>query len=598
MTPQESVQILQQAVADHQAGRAPQAEAAYRRVLAAQPDNADALHLLGVLATQHGHPAAAIPLIQRAIAIVPRVAQFHFHLAQALAAAGRHAEALGSFQNAIQLDPRDALTRSEAAASLTEIGRPAEALEQYRLALQLAPTNAGIAGNYGLAMTRAGQIDQGIAMLRQAVALDPQAPGPQLQLGEALWHHGQYDQAAEIARRLAERDPNDLRGWILLGNSRQTLAQFDEAVEAYNKVLALDPNNFDAFSNIALTLLKMGEARRSLEMYDQAIARWPHRIDAQANRSLAKLTLGDLTGGFAEYETRWKSAAFAGKPSAQGPRWHGEDPAGKTILLTTEQGMGDVIQFIRYAPLVAARGATVYVSIAPELRPVIATVAGISRIFTGGAGEKIPHASWYAPIASLPHIFHTTLETIPADVPYVRAEEQRVARWRDRFAADANMKVGIVWAGTPLHQNDRARSCRLSDFAPLAGVANVSWYSLQKGPAVKQLGDPPPGMNITHLGDDLRDFGDTAALLQCLDLLISVDTSVVHLGGALARPVWVLLARGPDWRWMLDRDDSPWYPTLRLFRQTRSGQWGSVLQRATEALWDLVNHARQKETSR
>jgi tetratricopeptide (TPR) repeat protein len=599
MSPQEAVQILQQAVADHQAGRGAQAEAAYRRVLAAQPNNADALHLLGVLATQHGHAGAAVPLIQRAIAIVPHAAQFHFHLAQALAAMGRHPEALSSYQTAIQLDPRDALTRSEAAASLTEIGRTPDALEQYRIAVELAPNNAGIAGNYGLALTRAGQTDKGIAMLRRAVSIDPKAMGPHLQLGEALWHTGQYEEAAEIACGLVERDPTDRRTWILLGNAYQTLARFDEAVEVYQKVMDLDPDNFDAFSNIALTLLKMGEAKRSLEMYDQAIARWPQRVDAQANRSLAKLTLGDLSGGFAEYETRWKSAAFAGKPSATGPRWHGEDPRGKTILLTTEQGMGDVIQFIRYAPLIADRGARVFVSCAPELKPVIATVVGIDRIFTGGVGEKISDANWYAPIASLPHIFHTTVQTIPAEVPYVAAEADRVARWRERLAQDDALNVGIVWAGTPLHQNDRARSCKLSDFSPLAAVEGVHWYSLQKGPAVKQLDTPPAGMKITHLGDELHDFGDTAALLQCLDVLISVDTSVVHLGGALARPVWALLARGPDWRWMLDRDDSPWYPTLRLFRQTRSGEWGPVLERAAEALREFAGQQKkEKENAR
>jgi hypothetical protein len=436
-----------------------------------------------------------------------------------------------------------------------------------------------------MALYRAGRSEEALAVLRRAIALSPDEAGPALQMGEVLWHGGDYDQAAEIGQRVVQRFSGDKRGWILLGNALQTLARFDEAVTAYNRVLELDPDNFDAFSNIALTLLKMGEAKRSLEMYDEAVRRWPSRIDARANRSLAMLTLGDLAGGFAEYETRWQSAAFAGKSSAgtaNAPRWHGEDPAGKTILLTTEQGMGDVIQFIRYAPLIAARSATVHVAAAPELRPVLESVAGVSRIFQGG--EPRPHLDWHAPIASLPHIFHTTLDNVPADVPYVRAEPQRVEKWRERLAGDEKVKVGIVWAGTPLHQNDRARSCRLFDFSPLAAVADTSWYSLQKGPGVAQLDNPPPGMTITALGDELRDFGDTAALLECLDLLISVDTSVVHLAGALGRPVWMVAARGPDWRWLLDRQDSPWYPTLRIFRQNRSGEWGPVFERVTDAL--------------
>jgi hypothetical protein len=209
----------------------------------------------------------------------------------------------------------------------------------------------------------------------------------------------------------------------------------------------------------------------------------------------------------------------------------------------------------------------------------------------------MPRLDFYAPIASLPHIFRTTLETIPADVPYVRADPHRVARWREQFShvGDA-VKVGIVWAGTPMHQNDRARSSKLSDFAPLATGANVRWYSLQKGAGAAQLANPPAGMDITPLGDELQDFGDTAALLECLDLLISVDTSPVHLAGALARPVWTLVARGPDWRWMLEREDSPWYPTLRLFRQTVSGQWSDVLERVKGALERFVaEHARVKD---
>jgi hypothetical protein len=245
----------------------------------------------------------------------------------------------------------------------------------------------------------------------------------------------------------------------------------------------------------------------------------------------------------------------------------------------------------------------VHVAIAPELKPVIATVGGIDHIYVGG--EKLPRVDYYAPIASLPHIFRTNLENVPAKVPYVSAEPGRVARWRERFAGDKGVKVGIVWAGTPLHQNDRARSCKLADFASLGAVADVSWYSMQKGPGAAQLREPKKGVipnfsseenrndpfleRITALGDDLNDFGDTAALLECLDLLISVDTSPVHLAGALARPVWMVVARGPDWRWMLDRDDSPWYPTLRIFRQTTSGVWADVFERVQGALKHFVS---------
>jgi hypothetical protein len=329
----------------------------------------------------------------------------------------------------------------------------------------------------------------------------------------------------------------------------------------------------------------MGQAKESLDMYEQIVARWPDRMDALANRSLAILTLGDLPRGFAEYETRWKSAAFKDKVSMPCPRWDGADVTGKTILLTSEQGSGDVIQFIRYAPLVSARGAKVSVHCSPELRGVIETVAGVSGIFH--AGDQLPPMDFYAPLASLPSIFKTTLDTIPANVPYVRADPDKLARWQERLASASGFKVGIVWAGTPLHQNDCARSSKLSDFAPLA-IQGVSLFSLQKGKPESQLASPPPGMQITALGPDLRNFADTAALLQCLDLLISVDTSVVHLAGALGKPVWTLLAKGPDWRWMLDREDSPWYPTMRLFRQREMGNWSDVIARVSENLRQQV----------
>jgi hypothetical protein len=310
-------------------------------------------------------------------------------------------------------------------------------------------------------------------------------------------------------------------------------------------------------------------------------------MDALANRSLAILTLGDLERGFREYETRWRSAAFKDKPPVPGTRWDGTaDVIGKTVLLTSEQGMGDVIQFIRYVPkIVRERGAKVLVHCSPDLRAVIETVDGVSGIHH--PGEVLPRFDLYAPLASLPAIFKTTLETIPADVPYIRADPARVERWKERLASARGVKVGIVWAGTPLHQNDAARSSKLSDFAPLA-MEGVSLFSLQKGKPEAQLQNPPPGIQITPLGQDLRSFADTAALLQCLDLTISVDTSVVHVAGALARPVWTLLAKGPDWRWMLEREDSPWYPTMKLFRQREMGNWSEVMLRVSANLREIA----------
>jgi tetratricopeptide (TPR) repeat protein len=585
MTPQEILPLLQRALADHEAGRAGDAEAIYRRILAEHPDNPDALHLMGVLLTQRGKPAEALPLLHRASQVAPNFAQGHFHLGQALAELDRHNEALPCFARALQLDPRYAMVRVQAGSSLLSLGRINEALEQFRIAAQMDPNNGGFLGNYGFALYRAGKAQEALQVLRRAVTMPPVEVPVLLQLGEVLWNLQLYEEAAQVAEQAERMAPRDIRVLILLGNSYQVVARSPEAAAAYRRVIEIDSTNFDAWSNLALTLLKMSQATESLEMYEQIVSRWPDRMDALANRSLAILTLGDLGRGFKEYETRWRSAAFKHNTNFPAPRWDGADLAGKTILLTSEQGMGDVIQFIRYAPKVVARGAKVLVHCAPDLRGVIETVEGISGI--SHPGEKIPPIDFYAPLASLPAIFQTTLQTIPAAVPYVRADPARVARWKERLASSQGFKVGIVWAGTPLHQNDYARSSKLADFAPLV-MEGVTLFSLQKGKPEAQLTNPPPGMQITPVGPDLRNFADTAALLECLDLLISVDTSVVHLAGALGRPVWTLLAKGPDWRWMLDREDSPWYPTMKLFRQREMGDWTEVMRRVSENLRQLV----------
>jgi hypothetical protein len=351
--------------------------------------------------------------------------------------------------------------------------------------------------------------------------------------------------------------------------------------------MELDPDNFDAHSNLALVLLKSGDATEALERYNQIIARWPQKRDSLANRSLALLMLGDFPRGFAEYEARWTPDALEAHRRV-GRIWDGSDPSGQTLLLASEQGYGDTIHFVRYAALLADRGARVVVACQPEVEPVVRTVPGVSQILRRGEPIDVKVDAILS-LASLPRVMGTTLETIPANVPYVTADPQRVRAWRERLSADpAKLKVGIVWAGSGLHQNDRIRSCSLADLAPLSAVEGVRLYSLQKGAPAKQLESAPPGMNVTPLGDDLHDFGDSAALLDVLDLLISVDTSVVHLAGALARPVWTLLARGPDWRWMLGRDDSPWYPTMRLFRQTTLKDWKPVIDRVADELRAMV----------
>jgi len=306
--------------------------------------------------------------------------------------------------------------------------------------------------------------------------------------------------------------------------------------------------------------------------------------DGHWNLALALLVQGHFPEGWEEYEWRWKTKGLLSpRQLLPQPLWDGRPLAGRAILLHAEQGLGDTIQFIRYLPLVAQRGGRVIVECQPELQRLVQAMTPDIPVLA--RGQPLPDFAFQCPLLSLPKALGTTLATIPATVPYLHADAQNVQMWRDRLAGHGSaLKVGLIWAGNPHHKNDRNRSVKLASLAPLAQVPGVQFYSLQKGAAAAQAKTPPPGMDLIDRTDDLQDFADTAAMIANLDLVIAVDTSVVHLAGALAKPVWTLLPYCPDWRWLLKRQDSPWYPTMRLFRQPEIGDWDSVIQQLAAAL--------------
>lgn len=584
------MKLLTAAVGHHQAGRVEEAEPIYRKVLAARPDNVDALHLLGVLLANRGNMTEGLPLLEKAARLLPGFVENIRDLGYVYGQLGRSQDALNCYARVLQANPRDAGVRADVSTTLFSIGRHKEALEQSQIALQIDPNNPLILGNYGYMLTKLDRFDDAIKVLTRAAELGPNMGAVWSQLAEGYWRAARYREAVAPAKRAAELLPNDPRMLIIYGNTLQTDGQLYEAAAAYRRSIELDPNSFDSQNNLGLTLLKLGDAREAAAMYEKILARWPESRDAMANQSLTLLTLGDFEKGFAHYEARTTLTSLQADRQA-GRLWDGsQDLKGKTILLASEQGFGDTIHFVRYAPLVAEKGAEVLVGSPVELVPVVSTVWNIARVIP--VGSPMPKYEYIIPMGSLPKAFGTRVETIPADVPYMSADPAKVTQWRERLAGDANVKVGIAWAGSAQHQNDRARSCQLSDFAPLGVIEGVTFYSIQKGAPAKELDAPPAGMKIIPVGHDLKDFSDTAALLECLDLLISVDTSVVHMAGALARPVWTLIARGPDWRWMIEREDTPWYPTMRLLRQTKMKEWGPVLDRAANDLRKFVADAR------
>ncbi len=542
-------------------------------------------HLAGVQELQQGRAESALPLLEKAVALAPNTAQFHHDLGSALAMLGKHAEALDSLSEAIKLSPNEAWIRADAGMSLLALGENEQGLNELYLAAQMAPDDPRLLVNFGMALSRFGAHEQAEQALTHATQFAPTYPLAWTLLADSLWLQGKYDDALPAAQRAAQLAPDDAAAQMALGNALQMTAHFEEAAEAFRRVVQFDPAMQDARQNLALTLRKMGRIDQSLAAYDAILAEAPDAVDAKVDRGLVLLSRGDYARGFADYELRAALPQFAERIDKTRPRWDGSDPGGKTIVIINDQGMGDLVQFIRYAPLLADRGAKVWVACPPILEPVALSVRGVVGIVDPQA-PPLPDEMW-AWEASLPALFGTTLETIPRDVPYIRADESRVARWRERLAGDPYFKVGLVWAGGAINDNDRARSCKLAHLAPLAREG-VTFYSLQKGPPAAQLSHPPAGMKLIDLAAELNDFGDTAAVMECLDLIITVDTAAAHVAGALARPVWTLLYRGADWRYGIDREDSPWYPTMRLFRQKDLGDWSSPVAQMAEELRSKV----------
>jgi TPR repeat/Glycosyltransferase family 9 (heptosyltransferase)/Tetratricopeptide repeat len=429
-------------------------------------------------------------------------------------------------------------------------GQVDAALELIRRAIAINADYAEAWGNLGNVLTVRGEVDEAIAAYRRAIELNSDLAEAHSNLGNALRESGRVDEAVAACRRAIAISPGFAKAWGNLGNGLKEQGKFDEAMEAYRRAIALDPKSPETHYNFSFALLATGEFQR----------------------------------GWEEYEWRWKCAGF---PSARRhfsqPVWNGEALGGRRILIHAEQGFGDAIQFVRYVPMVVERGGRVIVQCPGELvRLFRMSLRGCEIV---GAGEALAGFDFHCPLLSLPRIFGTTLETIPRVEPYLRADDGNVERWRDRMAGcSAELKVGLAWAGSAVHKNDRNRSMKLEMFGPLGRMAGVRFFSLQKGKAAAEIQNSPAGMEIVDWTEELKDFGDTAGLIANLDLVIAVDTAAAHLAGAMGKPVWTMLAFVPDWRWLLGRVDTPWYPTMRLWRQSLAGDWDGVIARVGDAL--------------
>ena len=394
---------------------------------------------------------------------------------------------------------------------------------------------------------------------------------------------GRFDEALAQYDAVLAAQPSHAETHFNRGTTLAKLGRQHDAIAAYDRALALRPNYVKALTNRGIALQACNRHQESLANLGQVLAIDKDNADAHHNEGLALLTLGDYRRGFEKYEWRWQRSGMPPRRRLGKPLWLGEYPLGrKTILLHAEQGLGDTIHFARYAPLLARTGAKVVLEVQPELTRLLARVEGVAGVVA--RGEPLPDFDVHCPVGSLPRALRTEPASIPADVPYLTASAERIAKWRGRIEALPSPRIALAWAGSAAHANDRNRSLALSRLAPLFALEGASFVSIQRelrSEDAELLARTP---RLTHIGDELDDFEDTAAVAALVDVVISVDTSVVHLAGAMGRPTWILVPFCPDWRWMLEREDSPWYPTARLFRQPTLGDWDSVVGRVKDAL--------------
>lgn len=443
-------------------------------------------------------------------------------------------------------------------------------------------------GSLGTTLMAQGRLAEAAACFRRALAICPNDPVSHYNLGTVFEAEGAWAWAEGSYRTAVENDPGFAEAHNNLGVALHEQGRSVEAIVCYQRALACRPRFADAYNNYGAALQSLGEHGAALGCYERAASIRPDFAWAHVNLAMEAMLLGDVKRGRQEYEWRYGIPELS-PGCGDRPLWDGHALKHETLLVRAEQGAGDTLQFARYLPGAKERASHVVMECQRGLRALLqAANPGIEVVerVEGGVDSVVP-CDFVVGLLSLPRVLQAEPDALADAVPYLRADEGRREIWAARLTGGKAKRVGIVWAGSPTHRNDKNRSCSLADFAALADVPGLSYYSLQKGDAAKQAEAPPEGLDVVDLSGELHDFADTAAALACLDLVITVDTSTAHLAGALGTPVWTLLPFSPDWRWMLDRSDSPWYPSMRLFRQPKPGDWQSVFADVAAALSTL-----------
>ncbi|PTB18430.1 hypothetical protein C9I57_22785 [Trinickia symbiotica] len=647
--------LFARAFAAHRDGRLAEAERDYRATLDADPAHADALHLLGVLRHQQGRHAEAADLVGRAVelrpddaglqlnlgnalkalgrldgaierfrnalTLAPGFALAHYNLANAYAVIGRHEDAVDAFRRALRLSPDDASIWNNLGNALHAIGRHEEAIDAFTRSLELRPGHAGAHNNLGMALAALGRAEAAVVHFERALAAEPRFTAAHFNLGntlDAIGRHGQAVAAFEAALALHPRFPPALLG---LGNALAALDRHAEAIAALERAVGLDPH-------LCLAWLSLGNAHHAtaaheaaLRAYDQALRLRPELASARLNRAMTRLALGDFDRGLRDYEARLDLVRAARAQAAHDdagagesertrafderadtlPRWRGEPIADRRLLIDAEQGFGDTLQFMRFVPLARGRVERIVFAVQRELLPLVAPLAEAWRVDVVERGEARVDADLHCPLLSLPLALGTTADSLPAASRYVGVPNEYRDRWRNLPGGPTKRKVGLAWSGRI--QRHETRSMPLSSLEPLLALADIEWIVLQphlSDDERRALDAHPRAASIHRFDDRIRDFADTAAIVDGLDAVVSIDTSIAHLAGALGKPLLLMLPFAADWRWFapqsevlreIGADASPWYPSARLVRQRAPGAWDEVVRTAARLLEETPGRA-------
>lgn len=536
-----------------QARQLEQAQEAYERISRMAPADHEAWLNLGAIAAMQGRFENAERALRQALTLNPALPQAQMNLGRLLLMQNRLAEALPHLQSYIRLQP-------SAVDGYIQLGRLHELLDDMAAAE---------------------------ALYHQALRLEPDNATLHIALGRTLHARAEIEPAINACQRALQLQPNAVLAWLELGNIHREQRRFDKALHCYQEMNRLAPHERENYLLLlALLHAERGDHDEALRCYHEALQLNPNSVSGHWNHALLLLLLGRLHEGWEEYEWRWQREILK-REQWQGfsqPLWSGETLAGRTLLIYAEQGLGDTIQFGRYLPLLLERGAEVIFHCPAGLLTLFQRISGVQAVAKSYELARQQPFDFYLPLMSLPRVMGTTLETIPATIPYLRTAPERLAAWRERIKGEG-LRVGIVWAGSSSNPFNQIRSAKLPLFAALAEVPGVTLYSLQKGGNDEQIQNFSAQWGMVDLAPWLDDFDETAAAIENLDLVISVDTAVAHLAGALGKPVWTLIYYPTEWRWLLGRDDSPWYPTMRLFRQEMNDEgWQPVIERIATAL--------------